>query len=173
MTKIIKCIFGIFFLFSSSVIVAQTNPCKFTEEKRGEVTVYKGEMTYIGTIHEELRIGLQFQMIGDEVGIAISVNNKDGISIDSTNVAYVQLSNDKEYVLVPKEISYTNQNKRLECRYVVSEQYEEDFSSNIITGIYFSTNLHPQIDLSDFNKYTARRLSERFKCACNEIKKAK
>ena len=152
MTKIIKCIFGIFFLFSSSVIVAQTNPCKFTEEKRGEVTVYKGEMTYIGTIHEELRIGLQFQMIGDEVGIVISVNNKDGISIDSSNVAYVQLSNDKEYVLVPKEISYTNQNKRLECRYVVSEQYEEDFSSNIITGIYFSTNLHPQIDLSDFNK---------------------
>ena len=53
------------------------------------------------------------------------------------------------------------------------EQYEEDFSSNIITGIFFSTNLHPQIDLSDFNKYTARRLSERFKCACNEIKKAK
>lgn len=173
MTKIGQCIFGILVFLSSTVVVAQKMPCKFTEEKRGEITVYKGEMSYIGTVHEDLRISLQFQMIENEVGIVIGLNNKDGIRIDSTNVAYVQLSNDKEYVLVPKEISYTNQNKRLECRYVVSEQYEEDFSSNIITGIYFSTNLHPQIDLSDLNKYTARRLSDRFRCACEEIKKAK
>lgn len=173
MIKIRKCILGILVFLSSTVVVAQKMPCKFTEEKRGEITVYKGEMSYIGTVHEDLRISLQFQMIENEVGIVIGLNNKDGIRIDSTNVAYVQLSNDKEYVLIPKEVLYTNQNKRLECRYVVSEQYEEDFSSNIITGIYFSTNLHPQIDLSDLNKYTARRLSDRFRCACEEIKKAK
>lgn len=173
MIKIGKIVFGTLFFLVSTQIFAQKNPCNFTEERKGDTVIYKGEMNYLGTTHAELRISLQFQMIGNELGLVFGLNNIDGISMDSTNVAYIQLANDKEYILTPKQISLTKDNKRLECRYVVSEQDEQNFISYVITGIYISTNIHPQIDISDFNRYTARRISERFKCAHDKIKNTK
>ena len=99
MIKIGKIVFGTLFFLVSTQIFAQKNPCNFTEERKGDTVIYKGEMNYLGTTHAELRISLQFQMIGNELGLVFGLNNIDGISMDSTNVAYIQLANDKEYIL--------------------------------------------------------------------------
>jgi hypothetical protein len=152
---------------------AQSNPCKFTEVHTSNSVIMKGEMNYMGSVEKSLRISVQFQMVEDETGLCIGVNNQDGLTMDSTNVAYVQLSNGKEYVLIPKNIQISNDNKRLECRYVVTEEDEQDFVRYIITGIFFSTNIHPQIELEDFNRHTARKISEKFKCAYEKIKNKK
>ncbi len=175
--KIQNSIKSVVFCFGLTLLTyasfAQSNPCNFTEVHTNTSVIMKGEMNYMSSVEKSLRISVQFQMVEDETGLCIGVNNQDGLIIDSTNVAYIQLSNGKEYVLIPKDIKVSNDGKRLESRYVVPEEKEIDFVKNIITGIFFSTNLHPQIDIEEFNRHTARKISEKFKCAYENIKNKK
>lgn len=160
-------------LFVAMSLFSQEAPCNFTEvEEMGKV-VYKGEKNYINTEYKELRICLQFQYSQERYFIAITTEGDRKMVIDSSNVAYVQLENGKEYILRPHECKYDKDGMRLECRYVVAKEDERDFANIPIKGIFFSSDVYPQIDIADLNNYTARKLREKFNCAYTAFNKQK
>ncbi len=158
-------------LLPAMMLFSQQTPCNFTEVEENGKIVYKGERNYISTDYKELKICLQFQYSEGQYCIAVITEGNRRMEIDSTNVAYMQLGNGKEYVLKPGERKYDKDGKQLECRYVVGEKDVRDFSNNPIRGIFFSTDIYPQIDISDLNNYTSRKLRERFNCAYTNFNK--
>lgn len=158
-------------LLSAMVLFSQETPCNFTEVQENGKVVYKGERNYLNTEYKELKICLQFQYSEGRYCIAIITEGDRRMEIDSTNVAYFQLRNGKEYILKPGERKYDRDGKQLECRYMVEDKDVKDFSNNPIGGIFYSTNIYPQIDIPDLNNYTSRKLRERFNCAYTSFNK--
>ena len=61
--------------------------------------------------------------------------------------------------------------KKIGCRYVVSDENKELFSQKTISAIYFSSKDYPQIEIAELNKYTAKKLMERFNCGMSTLGK--
>lgn len=153
------------FIFAFCGLSAQEVPCNLTEviEKSGKVL--KGEKNYIRTEYEELRLCLQFQYANDRLCLSISTNGDEKLTLDETNVAYVQFDNGEEKIMKPAGGAAIQKDGSTECRFVVAKEDEETFIHQFITGIYFSSKEYPQIDIDELNRYTARKLKERFNCA--------
>ncbi len=161
------------FVFAFCGLSAQDVPCNFTEviEKSGRVL--KAEKNYLNTEYKELRLCLQFQYSNDRLCLSISTNGKEKITLNETNVAYVQFDNGEEKVLKLENGVPIQKDGSTECRFVVSPQDENTFTQQFITGIYFSSEEYPQIDINDLNRYTARKLRERFNCAYTHFRTKK
>ncbi len=164
-----KVVSGLFFLIAGLVVYGQDVPCGLSEVHDASGVVLKGEKNYINSEYKEMKLCLQFQYATEHLCLAISTNGSEALDIDSTNVAYVQLDNGKEYILKPQIESLTVRKNFSECRYLVEKQDAEAFANHLITGIYLSTKKYPQIDINDLNRYTARKLKEKFSCVYGNV----
>lgn len=144
---------------------SQEKPCHLTEVEEAEGIVLKAEKNYVSSDDKELRLCLQFQFANDRLCLGVTIEGKRRMEIDTSNVAYVQLSSGEEHILRLASYKYGKDEKTLECRFEVAGEDERDFAMNMMTGVYLSTKEYPQIDISDLNPYTARKIRERFNCA--------
>ncbi len=154
-------------LFVSTISLAQETPCKLIEEKKDGKTLYRGERNYVNTNYDDFRICIQYLYNGEKHCLGLTIDSKTPVTIEEKSVVYIQFSEEKEIELELTEMIFNG--KKIECRYAITEENKEIFSKDIISAIYLSTKEFPQIEIPELNKYTARKLKERFECAISTI----
>jgi hypothetical protein len=155
----------------TGVSFAQKTPCNLTEEKKDGKTLYRGERNYIGTNYDDFRVCIQYLYDGENHCLELTLDPKNPLTMEEKSIAYIQFAEDLEVELTLSEIILNPDNKKIGCRYALTEEQKEIFAHKTITAIYFSTKEYPQIEIPELNKYTAKKLMERFNCGINTIGK--
>ena len=158
-------------LLLSAVSYAQKTPCNLTEEKADGKIMYRGERNYVGTNYENFRVCIQYLYDGTNHCLELTLDYKQPLTVEEKSVAYIQFPNEEEVELVLSEIVTNDKNGKIGCRYALDEKQKEIFAQKTITAIYFSTKEYSQIEIPELNKYTAKKLMERFNCGINTIGK--
>ncbi len=158
-------------LLLTSVVFAQKTPCNLTEETKDGKTMYRGERNYVGTNYDDLRVCVQYLYDGENHCLELTLDTKLTLTPQEKSIAYIQLANDTEEELVLSKIVTNSKNNKIGCRYALTESQQKIFSQTTITAIYFSTKEYSQIEIAELNKYTAKKLMERFNCGINTIGK--
>lgn len=168
-----KIVSGLILLFVGFAAFCQSDkkPCSLTEAEEEGHLVRKGEMNYLSGNYKELRLSIQFQMIDNNMYVCIGMDLPQGDTIYQDNLAYIQFEDGKECVLTPDIVRKDKSGKRTECKFLVPEKDEPLFIASVMSGVFLSTKEHPQIDIIDLNRYTARKFRERFECAYSNLKK--
>lgn len=157
------------FCMASWLGFSQEKPCHLTEVEEADGIVLKAEKNYVSSDDKDLRLCLQFQFANQRLCLGVTIEGKEKMEIDSSNVAYVQLSSGEEHILRLSSYKYGKDEKTLECRFEVAREDERDFAMNMMTGVYLSTKEYPQIEIGNLNPYTARKMRERFNCAYTSL----
>ncbi len=168
-----KIVSGLILLFASFAAFCQSDKtaCSLTEVEEDGHLVRKGEMNYLNGNYKELRLSIQFQMSDNNMYVCIGMDLQDEDMIGSDNLAYIQFEDGKECVLTPDIVRKDKSGKRTECKFLVATKDEPLFIASVMSGVFFSTKEHPQIEIIDLNRYTARKFRERFECAYSNLKK--
>jgi hypothetical protein len=162
-----KKIIVIALLFVSVISFAQETPCKLMVETKDGKTLYKGERNYVNTNYENFRICIQYLYDGEKHCLGLTIDPKTPVTIEENSVIYVQFASEKEVELKLSEMIPNG--KKIECRYAITDSNKTIFSNEVISGIYLSTQEYPQVEVPDLNKYTAKKIMERFNCAIQTI----
>ncbi len=155
----------------TAISFAQKTPCNLIEEQENGKTIYRGERNYVGTNYEDLRVCVQYLYDGENHCLELTLDTKAILTPEEKSIAYIQLTNEEEQELVLDRIVTTSKNNKIGCRYALSEEQQKIFSQTTITAIYFSTKEYPQIEIAELNKYTAKKLMERFNCGITTLGK--
>lgn len=158
-------------LLLSALSYAQKTPCNLTEENKDGKIMYRGERNYVGTNYENFRVCIQYLYDGTNHCLELTLDYKQPLTVEEKSVAYIQFPNEEEVELVLSEIVTNDKNNKIGCRYALTEEQQKIFSQQTITAIYFSTKEYPQIEIAELNKYTAKKLMERFNCGISTIGK--
>lgn len=158
-------------LLLTSLSFAQKTPCNLIEEKENGKTMYRGERNYVGTNYDDFRVCIQYLYDGENHCLELTLDYKQPLTVEEKSVAYIQFPNEEEVELVLSEIVTNDKNSKIGCRYALTEEQQKIFSQQTITAIYFSTKEYPQIEIAELNKYTAKKLMERFNCGISTIGK--
>lgn len=78
---------------------SQEKPCHLTEVEEADGIVLKAEKNYVSSDDKDLRLCLQFQFANQRLCLGVTIEGKEKMEIDSSNVAYVQLSSGEEHIL--------------------------------------------------------------------------
>jgi hypothetical protein len=158
-------------LLLTSVVFAQKTPCNLTEETKDGKTMYRGERNYVGTNYDDFRVCIQYLYDGENHCLELTLDSKNPLTVEENSIAYIQLAEDLEVELKLSQIITNTKNGKIGCRYALDEKQKEIFAQKTITAIYFSTKEYSQIEIPELNKYTAKKLMERFNCGINTIGK--
>lgn len=160
---------GIFviMLFISAMAFAQQNPCKFTTETKGDKTIYRGERNYVNTNYDKFRVCIQYLYDGEKHCLGLTMDVEPQVNIAENSTIFVQFSNNEEVELKLTNIEAIK--KKIECHYAIPTDLQKLFTQETISAIYFSTEEYPQVEIPELNKYTARKLKERFECGIRTI----
>lgn len=158
-------------LLITSLSFAQKTPCKLIEEQEKGKTIYRGERNYVGTNYDNFRVCVQYLYDGENHCLELTLDYNQPLTVEENSIAYIQFANEKEEELKLSEIIINPKNNKIGCRYALSEEQQEIFSQTTITAIYFSTKEYPQIEIAELNKYTAKKMMERFNCGINTLGK--
>ncbi|MEE0888623.1 MAG: hypothetical protein U0L57_00245 [Bacteroidales bacterium] len=158
-------------LLLTSLSFAQKTPCNLIEEQENGKTMYRGERNYVGTNYDDFRVCIQYLYDGENHCLELTLDYKQPLTVEEKSVAYIQFPNDEEVELKLSQIITNTKNGKIGCRYALDEKQKEIFAQKTITAIYFSTKEYSQIEIPELNKYTAKKLMERFNCGINTIGK--
>ena len=160
-------------LFMTSLCFAQGTPCNLIEEVKDGKTMYRGERNYVGTNYDDFRVCIQYLYDGENHCLELTLDPKNTLNVEENSIAYIQFAEAEEVELTLSKIILTPNNNKIGCRYALTEEQKDIFAHKTITAIYFSTKEYPQVEIPELNKYTAKKLMERFNCGISTIKNQK
>ncbi|MBR5253515.1 MAG: hypothetical protein IKV46_00550 [Bacteroidales bacterium] len=152
-------------------LFSQKTPCNLTESIENGKTIYRGERNYVTTNYEDLRVCVQYLYDSERHCLELTLDTKEALSVEKNSIAYIQFAEDLEEELKLNDIVINEKNNKISCRYALSAEQEKIFSLQPIQAIYFSTKEYSQIEIPELNKYTAKKIMERFNCGINTIGK--
>ena len=118
-----------------------------------------------------LRGTLQYLYDGENHCLELTLDPRETLTVEENTPAFIQFSTGEEIEMSLSKIIVKENTKKIGCRYVVSEENKELFSQKTISAIYFSSKDYPQIEIAELNKYTAKKLMERFNCGMSTLGK--
>lgn len=158
-------------LLFTALSFAQKTPCKLIEEKENGKTMYRGERNYVGTNYDDLRVCVQYLYDGENHCLELTLDPREPLLVEENTPAFIQFSTGEEVEMKLSKIIIKENTNKVGCRYVVGEENKELFSQKTISAIYLSSKDYPQIEIAELNKYTAKKLMERFSCGMTTIGK--
>jgi len=158
-------------LLLTSLSFAQKTPCNLIEEKENGKTMYRGERNYVGTNYDDLRVCVQYLYDGENHCLELTLDPREPLLVEENTPAFIQFSTGEEVEMKLSKIIIKENTNKVGCRYVVGEENKELFSQKTISAIYLSSKDYPQIEIAELNKYTAKKLMERFSCGMTTIGK--
>lgn len=158
-------------LLFTALSFAQKTPCKLIEEQENGKTMYRGERNYVGTNYDDLRVCVQYLYDGENHCLELTLDPREPLLVEENTPAFIQFSTGEEVEMKLSKIIIKENTNKVGCRYVVGEENKELFSQKTISAIYLSSKDYPQIEIAELNKYTAKKLMERFSCGMTTIGK--